>query len=414
MPRNMTILLMLILFDLSHVQSQIHPVDTGSEGLASPAKLKYNHFGEKEKFDESTGYEDVPNSSHIIPQSQLSKIKSQDGTKLCQTFCSTNLVETEYCKQNEIVNCNTLPDEKRISPVSMLTYRDNPGLEPIDSISSMIESENKEIYTILDKISSTPGEPLFFSESCIPFDQFVKRVYQSYKDKDPSITQYKALRQFFDVFEGTYAKAKSDPKSTEATTVTKCEDCSKLLELFKKNFDIKADIKNIHQALKTPNFKKFLFSMLFEETVSNNPNCKEISLTKKISFEHYPRMDLSKDAKPTTMNEGIAVLKQKIAEGKPVSISGICYAQDEISKRCSTHCVVMTGTKKVKNKSTGEVVELVQVQNSWGKEWQDDTNGGWIKLEVLKGLIVTSDDRKIANSANERTQLFANTFSWSK
>jgi hypothetical protein len=361
--------------------------------------LRWNNFGEGEKFDIAAGYEEVSGSSVLIPDMNIPRVRNQGGTKLCQAFCATALVQIEACRQKN-VDCKQLPPHEEISPISLLMYSGLDKNQQLGTIPAPVESGNVEVHSILNAISRVPGDKLFYSEGCIPFEAYQERL--GYK--------YAANKTLFHELEQSYYSATAASTSVQGVT---CEECAALAGLMREWLGVRIDSQGVLRALRVKSFDEFLFEVIFREGIINNSQCREVLLKKGLSFQHYPRRDTSESARPTSLVEAFAVLKEKLREGRAVSMSALCFAQEKSGRnRCSTHCVVITGFKVVKKIATGERTTIFRVLNSWGTSWHKATNGGWITQEVLQNLLVTSDDRFMEKAAALRSQLFASTFSW--
>ncbi|MNT58070.1 hypothetical protein D3C72_1954850 [compost metagenome] len=77
-------------------------------------------------------------------------------------------------------------------------------------------------------------------------------------------------------------------------------------------------------------------------------------------------------------------IKEVLNQDNPLSLDGICieYSGTECKTR---HSVVISGYRKMckgvgKERSCRDVL---RVQNSWGKDWQEDFGNGWVDAKEL-------------------------------
>jgi hypothetical protein len=343
------------------------------------------------------------NAESTIPENELPRIRSQDSTPLCQSFCPTVIAEFFNCKQLNVKNCNTLPDSDRISPISTMRYRDNVEENDKSSIAQVTTANGRKTYEVMNSISSTGGKPFFFSEACAPFDKFVEGF-----EFDPI-----QINNFWSELEAAFVAVKKNIILTEAD-ILKCPECMDLLNKINGGFKSLNTPKGLANALKAKTFNAFIYNAIFEKQVGQNPDCKGIFLKKKIRASHFPGIS----DKETTLNGVFERATQILNEKLPVVISSVCSAKTEISKKCDNHCFVLTGRKtvrKVENgKQVGPPIELVKIHGSWGKEWQTDNNDGWVRMDKLKQAVRTSDDKTASKPGHEKTSAFLNTISWFK
>lgn len=349
------------------------------------------NFNDPKFFSPEPGTEEV-----IIPEESLPKVRTQDGTPLCQTFCPTLLTEFHYCKQKGIKNCKALPDSERISPISTLMYRDNVDNKIKASIGSIGNSGNRKSYEVLNSISSSSFQT-FFSEACAPFDEVTK----NFKNNAQAFESYRSELEL------KFRQIKAKLKETEAT-VSSCPECLELLNSINTKFNSKSTFAGIKNALEVDEFNRFLFRILFTQQTGVNENCKELTLPKRVRAKYFPT-----STEPfSTVDQVFDQAAVQLKNNNPVILSSICFARKKANEDCSSHCLVMTGKKTVRDKNTNEVIELVKVQNSWGDEWQDSHSGGWVRADRLKSQVRTFDDQNAKKLSKDRKDAFRFTISW--
>lgn len=401
--RKLNLILVLLFIGSSPTAiGQALPTDIPGSESDTSEKLIPNLLSFRENLNDPNQFTIVENSTFQIPDAKLPPIRNQGSTPLCETACVTTLLEYEYCRQQGTRNCNAPPDSQKLSLLSMLMYRDNLNKSDIASIGSPADDSEAKLFQILNKISSNSTPPIFYSEGCFPFDKFVEQARFRFN--------HELIKKFFVNLKAIFEAAKQYPRSTEADTMKECPECMRLLDIFSSEFSIKMDAIVLARALKSHDFKKFLYTVIFEENMSLNPDyCKEIAFINKPNFEHYPRIK-----QDVSLDKLIEVILEKVKEERPVILSALCGAQGVTTKLCDGHCLVITGMKTVTKNNGGPPIQLVRVQNSYGKKWNDVNNGGWVRLESLKRLIPTRDDRKIERDPSGREESFYHSVSWIK
>jgi hypothetical protein len=378
--------------------------------LSSGEKLipaKFTDDVDKNKLNDPIFFSTVSgeDAESFIPENELPRIRSQDSTPLCQTFCPTVLAEFYNCKQKKIKNCNKNPDSERISVLSTLRYRDNVGKNDKSSIGEITTSNGIKPFEVLNSISTSGGKQFFFSETCAPFDQFVENFkYDQNK-----------INNFWRELEVAFVAIKEKGTLAEAD-ILKCPECLELLTRINLGFGSQNTIQGLGNALKAKTFNSFIYYSLFENQYGQNKKCNGIFLDKKIRANHFPDQSDLADKKVVSLDTVFQKIYKLLNEKKPIVISSVCYAKTELSNSCDNHCFVLTGRKTVRKmengKQIGPPIELVRIHGSWGKEWQAENNDGWVRADKLKQVIRTKDDKTVSNPSSERARAFLNTISW--
>lgn len=365
--------------------------------LTSPMHVAMS-FGSAHIYSE---FETLTATQHIISKEQLPEIRSQYQTPTCQSFCVTALVEFEKCRQEGRKVCYSLSASERISPVSMFMYRDNLRKSDIASIHTLVDMDEGSglINKILGKISSSIDEPTFFSESCFPFDRFIAQ--QGF----PSVDQ---IRAFYREMEHQFDSARSGVGITE-TDYQSCKACSQLLQTVRSSYFVDPDPLEFLGSLRSDNFRKFLFKLTFDRDFNRSAECQEINM-RHVQFINYPSFGDPKIPLVALIDK----VKANLVDQKPIILSGLCVSKHIVTGKCSFHCVLLVGIKSMRKRTTGEIVEFIQVRNSWGKDWQAQNNDGWIMLSALKELLQTADDPNIEKRPEQRLHVFSHTISWIK
>ena len=356
----------------------------------------YHDINSREHFSDQNIFEKAPGSAeYIIPELNLPRVRSQSGTPLCQAFCPTVLVEFKYCKQNGFENCRDLADSHRLSPISMLPYRDNVHNPIKVSIGSLSSSGQSKPYEVMNSVS-TADPQYFFTEGCAPFD----RIMETFRG-DASM-----LEVFRQSLKSRFDKVRIKLNNTEASEAN-CPECIELMNSINEGFHSRTKFSEFKKAIQKTEFDNFLYHFLFSQQVnSRNGTCNRVELENNIRADYFP-------TEPNvSLMQVFDVVTEQLKKQNPVMLSSVCFIKSKIDGICSAHCLVLTGERKVRNKLTGEIIHLFRVHNSWGKKWQDDHSDGWVRADKLKSIVRTADDELLNHRAEDRRNSFGHTVSW--
>lgn len=381
------------------------PPKTTSEVAIGESVVIINHLSDFEDFGDVSKFLPTGLPVYSIDDSQLPKVRDQDFAPICTLFCATGLLEIEDCRRRKLKQCNRLSDEQRISVVGMKIFSDNVGRPKISRIGP-IPYEHREVYEILNKISAASHTVILYSESCLSYEHFVSRFVDGGR---PNVAA--RVEAFFVELKAKFLAAQAENMATRQSPTLLCKECQAVSEMFRQYFGIASKPSEVRQALSRASFNEFLFSMIFDETLESNPSCKELHWEKVSGypvFDHFPETT----AEATTLDELFNVLEEKIKSDTPVALSGLCTSQDKHTKNCTSHCFIVTGLRTLRDATTGEYIKLMRVRSSSGERWQSANNDGWVRVNRLKQLMITSDDTRIELNPSDRRKVFANLLSW--
>ena len=356
----------------------------------------YHDISSRENFTDESIFESVPGAAeYIIPEISLPRIRSQGGAPLCQSFCPTVLVEFKYCKQSGFENCRDLTDSKRLSPISLIAYRDNVDNHIKASIGSLSSSGQHKPYEVMNSVS-TASPRFFFTEGCAPFD----KIMEKFGNDANALENYRLNLQ------SKFGRIKAKLKDAKASEDS-CPECVELMNSLNEGFHSRTNFLGFEGAIENTEFDEFLFDFLFSRQVnSKNETCNQIRLKKKIRANYFP-------TEPNvSLVQVFEVVTEQLKKQNPVLLSSVCFTKSKIDGRCTAHCLVLTGERKVRNKMTGEIIHLIRVHNSWGKKWQEDHSDGWVRADKLRSIVRTADDELLNNRAEDRRNSFGHTISW--
>ena len=314
-------------------------------------------------------YESIKSSEVVIPN--MPAYKTQDGLGECRAFSLATLIQKYTCDKwkSDIPNCKNPPTDSAISYFGMLAYTNRN----VDNTESLQPNQDKarSMMNIINDLS-TNGNQLIL-ESCKPFDTLVNSF-------DMQTLEGRAKRdQFLDYLKNLYTSNKS---ATEAN-ITDCPEC---VNEINKAAGLNTDLSKLKKALAKDTYDKFLYALFFS-------GCKFENFPAGFSPAAYPADSLSVTPKEIKLNV-ISGLKL----GKPVMLPSLC-AFPQVGDDCkSVHAIVVSGFKTVCNpiKKT-ECRDLFKVHNSWGAEWQQQMNDGWVDADQF-----TSNTSKIKANGKYR------------
>jgi len=348
---------------------------------------------------------------HMVDPRNLPAVRSQGPLPICTLECVTTLVEYKLCQEMNIQDCPTREEDQRVSRLSTLKYRDT-DFPKVEKVIGNFAARNKAIsFQVMNNITSAAGGQYFFSESCLSYDAFIENFRNITQPKKMSILDVEIkLHDYLESMKPLFARAKGEIESR--ANISRCKDCLVLKEKFRIFFRNSGSLEQLATALKLKSFNEFMHEMIFEVQLENNPKCKLIKFEEDLYALRFPEPG----DPPTGLNAIFEKIDEVIADRKPVIISPLCIARNESDKSCEKHCIVITGRKTVmkivNNLPAGPQIELIQVHNSWGQDWQTNNNDGWLPLERFKSLLTTKDDSEAKMDPSGRRDAFHHTITW--
>jgi hypothetical protein len=322
-------------------------------------------------------------------------VRSQDSFPMCSSFASAAVVQFHVCKRlpGSCVDGVPKSDKFTVSPFSMLAWtRTNKGMGAMNSnnfSNLQLFPEPGKGGGAPDALKNASMSFVFFAESCFPFDQLANKFGLYNFDKTEKLVK---------IIEGEYQKASLEGKGI-------CEECltgaALQLGITSSADDIKAKLVSAKAEDATPG--QYLHKLMLS-------NCSDIV---KFRPSQAPKFD-SFPSKPAdfTYEKWIGKVKDVVKSGNPLTFDGICleYNKDQTCK--TFHSVAISGYRKVcknvenlkllptgkneKEKCTVECRDLVKVQNSWGADWQTNSDG-WVDAKVLAEY-ATKNKKAMTNS----------------
>lgn len=310
------------------------------------------------------GYSDRPGS--VIEIKPSTPIKAQDGIGLCYGFSATSLLEHHRCSELGS-SCNSSDDI--LSTLDVSSYFEQKRLV-----------EGGHTYKILANLEN---KRKVAREECVQFSALVSQIVSEKGElrNDESVgwrylidrwNAYRGLDKYKDVRRNDCVTCLADDIKRTLVTVPTPKD----------------QIKNAFDTAKT--LEDFLYKSLLPAHCLEESKLAIIPPYKTKTFPGY------KD----TLN--VESLSQKVESlllsNIPLEM-GICtvtYANGECNKDFG-HSIALFGIKEVCQHSTNKCKTMVKVKNSYGQTWQNQTDGGWVELEVLAKSAIALNTVSVIN-----------------
>ena len=286
--------------------------------------------------------------------SNMPKVKAQGPYDICTAYSTQYIIQHNICKQLNISPCSNATPEQEVSPINLSAFA-NPNSKDLERGPLTHHTNLNLINDGLSGFYILYSSNVMFSlrpESCFPSDVFNNLVGNN-----------RDLAEDFVAWLNSFYQENRDK--------TECKDC-----LTKINNSLKANRTEtqITRALAMKSFPEFLYAIIFPEGCG-----KFIRPPKKPSVEFFPEK-----MKPATADDLAKVIERVLSSDRPVQIDGVCTG-GFIENQCKGgHALVISGYKTIcPSGNNGVCRKLYKIQNTWGQEWQDQNNDGWMDAEHL-------------------------------
>lgn len=314
----------------------------------------------------------VSNPSDSIEISGMPKVRSQDSTGLCYSFVASTLLDRQTCMDLRRADCENLDDSLRASPLDVARYKNDPdkGSDPnIPDSYQGISSGGKIAITLEHALRSSQ----MVSEQCAPFHQFVA----THKDfKQRSMLELSQWRRLQDLYE-KYNDLKCPTCDNERVSA---------VEDLRQNFGIQTSNEEILRAFGEKTFAIFLDRILISD------ECRLLGttgVTLNYKVKEFPIKALSADK--SGYEKTIEKIKEVLKTQTPMGVSfcvekeiSRCVVNNSPEMAGESHAVIIKGYRRVcKSKDKSSCYDAIQIQNSWGQQWQTENNDGWVDAKEL-------------------------------
>lgn len=302
-----------------------------------------------------------PDTSSVVEVSNMPPILDQDSLPLCYGYAATTMMQRWYCKRKKL-DCSQLSAEERISPLSAAAWAHTNGPEQSKMESAYHDGIFLQSGVGMKAILFSSREFQFHTEACYSHDK-IANDYNALADGQAN----KRFDETIERLKGQYNKAK-----TEANP---CLDC--LAKEVSKAFRVSYSNDQILKMLKSRNFEAFLHSIFFLDCSS------QIKVT-QLKPAVGPRVECYPDTKANgipTVEEYKNQIKSILDTNYPVMIEGTCAYKNN-GECLGKHGFVISGYRKACN-AKNQCRDVVKIQNSWGKSWQEKNDDGWVDLQTI-------------------------------
>jgi len=306
----------------------------------------------------------VPGSEIIIPN--MPAYKTQDTIGECRAFSLRTLLQKYTCDEwpKDAPDCKNPPEDLDISSFGMMMYTHTT--KDTNKTFAPDAEERNMMYDIINNIMNSGDELIL--DSCKPFDRMVNSFSV---DGHPNI----ALKEKF------FAKLKKMYDTGRSNTEAAIADCPECLNEMNQQAGLNANLSNLKAALSKDSYDKFLFDLFFKD-------CKLASFPPGLTQAVYPTDEIK--ATPLMIKSRII---EGLKKGKPVLTPRVCVIPKSPSD-CTDggHSMVVSGYKQVCD-ATKKCKDLFRIHNSWGADWQQHNNDGWLDADLYTQNFIIEKNR---------------------
>lgn len=311
----------------------------------------------------------IPNEKTYIGITNMPRLINQGAAGICYAATAAVLIDESYCSRKNIEDCKNLPDKKRASVLDITRFsmdlRDKKTKQG-DKIDISDKFNYEGLYfgangAFVSQLLTNTGSVTH--EACAPLSQTLSQNPDAYLAQKEEFAMW-------DDFKNTYLKYKKTGKDAASYA-------SQEAERLKAQYPLKAPVDQIIEGFSLDTYEKFLDKLLIPE------DCWDIKHQVKIPFDmdYYPKRDLDNKKIKINYQSAINKIKEILISKHPIGV-GYCSQNPLKAKTMSecgslSHSAVIHGYRQSCNRKN-QCVEELQIQNSWGEEWQRSHNNGWV------------------------------------
>lgn len=291
-------------------------------------------------------------------------VRTQDGVGICYAATATQLLNYQYCKQNEL-DCSVLENQLSMLDVAAHSEWYTKSI-PIGGIP----------YTLL-RVLKDQARTLY-KESCLPFELL------AHKEGDFDKAQGKAYRRLEEIFNKRPKYLSMEQQMCHAKTI-------------KSFMPIEKDLQAIINAFQANSVAQFVYEVAVRDECLDEQQKVEVP---KFKPGTYPPYTNNKEVAPKSL---LGKVEKLVLNDIPVGLSFCTHKRGGFSDYCGAHAATIVGVKESCNKNDCRI--LVKVHNSYGQSWQDFNNDGWVDGITLMERAIDYNDKGlltwISQYANE-------------
>ena len=304
--------------------------------------------------------------------------KTQDDLGDCKAFSLAAILQ-QYVNtkwKSDIPDPKNPPSDMAISHFGLMAYtnrsryngenleellakgysKDELNIKGLDYSLQFLQENGRNMEGVIDDLSKN-GNSLIL-ENCKPFENLTKEF---------SLKGSKGLEkrdEFINYLKEIFQNLKN---STEQSI----KDCTQEINTLNKFVNLNFNQNTLKKALTKNNFDQFLYTLFFNE-------CKMENFPSGFRSATFPL-----DSMDVTFKEVKEQIIKGLKYGKPVLFPSLVMykrSDGEIADG-GTHSLVISGFKRVKNLNVTK--DVFKLHNSWGVEWQNKNNDGWVDADVF-------------------------------
>lgn len=311
----------------------------------------------------------------VIEIKNMPVVRSQDSIGLCFAFEAAGAIDAANCKARNW-DCSQLDDNRRVSSLDLAHYsgsyqQSKDHISPDEKDLSQTEGGNATL-AVNEALFGTGS---FIRESCAPFDQLVAKQGTAEQVVALQTASWENLKNLYIQIHKKVGNCETCALNYQATG----EETTKLKDI-EDDFKLQRDNADLLRAFAAGTYSEFLNKILVPEKCKQSAR-NHLLLTGQWSLEYFP-----KEKKDENYNAFLSKVKGVLKMGNPIMVNNFC-AQDKApnsAKDCADyqHGFLISGYRKVCD-SKNQCRDAVKVHNSWGQNWQDHNDDGWVDAKEL-------------------------------
>lgn len=294
----------------------------------------------------------------------MPQARSQGDSGFCYAFVAAAMIDYANCQATG-QTCAALTDDQKASPLDLSRYGQEPEHRDIRASFKGIKEGGWTSLT-LDNALATRR---IAKESCSPYSQI------AYGVADNNVYNF-----------SNFNKYRKEYEKIKKLNLEDCKDCNKEAKRMKSQFGLVSSVRDIIKSFSCDSYELFMDKLLIPNECGERK--KVLKLWGDWTTNNYPNKDAfseysSKEEKNHLIIEKIKSVLRDYRT--PVSADFCADEPFEEKKKCSNgHAVLIYGYRKACNIIKNSHCKIYfHVLNSWGKEWQDDNDDGWVEADEI-------------------------------
>ncbi len=321
------------------------------------------------------GFDPAPLGYKVVEEylvENMPPVRQQGRLPICGAFSSAAMVEFEICRQRN-QSCATLNAQQRPSLLGMALLTNAASSTDRSNFREYRRSlkivDGSEYTFGLDALLDLMLTQEVMKESCNPIDTLVpQRKSESGGTGAAALERFKIINSFYTEW---HRKAKQDIYPSRR-------------EIENSLGGLNVSEEELFASLKLDDFGDFIFNFATPKKCFRKAEESLTFLRLGRDVQLWPHEDEMLSANP---QDGLKFIKALTQAGRPIMVDKFC-TNIQLTANCKNHDgtpgghgFLVTGYRKICAANSCE--EVVRVHNSWGQEWQDKYNGGWVRVEPL-------------------------------